>query len=110
LEVLLCRLVSGTSVYKMNLWETLWRTRGWVDMKFPEISTIVESLVDGQVGKVLVAKRYNLTLGNKSSELVLACRTELAELDTCNLSADRWSQIVGNNPFGEQLWVTGVCV
>jgi hypothetical protein len=93
LEKVLVRLITCTSMNEMNLWMTLGRTRGRVDVVTTKVSSKLESFRDGKVGKVLVSKGYNLTLGDVTSEFILSSIIETAQLDALNLSADCWSKM-----------------
>ena len=82
---------------KMDLRVAFWRTRCWVDMKTPEISAVIKSFVDGQIGEVLVPESHDFTLGYKSSELIFTRWAELAELYASDFSANCWSEVVGGD-------------
>jgi hypothetical protein len=78
---------------EMNLWVTLGRTRGRVDVVTTKVSSKLESFRDGKVGKVLVSESYDLALGNVTSEFILSSIRKTAQLDALNLSADCWSEV-----------------
>jgi hypothetical protein len=89
---------------KMDLRVAVWSTRCWVDMETPEISAIIKSFVDGQIGEILVPESHNFTLGYKSSELVFTRGAELAELDAPDFGTNRWSQIIGCDAWRKKFW------
>jgi hypothetical protein len=45
---------------EMDLWVPLWCTASWVDMVPPEVPAEVQSFLDWQVCKVLVAEGWDL--------------------------------------------------
>jgi hypothetical protein len=77
-------------------------------MQTPKVSSIVECFANWEVRKVLVTESHHLTLGNESSQLVLAGIAQLAELDTSHFSPNRWSQIIGGNSLCQKLRVAGI--
>lgn len=62
-----------------------------MDVVPAKIPTEVESLLERQMGEVLVAERDHLALGDEESELVFAGSVELAELNAGDFRADGWS-------------------
>ncbi len=70
--------VLCSTVHEVNLGVTLWGTGGLVDVMTAKVATEFESLIDGEVRKVLVAECNDLPLGNEQGELVLALLCQLA--------------------------------
>lgn len=93
LEEGLVGLVTGATMDEMNLGVASRGARGRVNVVSAKVATELESLVDGQVGKVLVAEGNDLALSNESSELVLASVGQAAQLDTGDLGADSRSKV-----------------
>lgn len=108
LEVAGGESVTGTTVNEVNLWVSLWRARGWVDVMTAKVSTVLEGLVDWKVGKVLVAECNDLALGDETGELVLAGVGESRELNAIDLSADGWGKVDGGYSLWKEVLVGGV--
>lgn len=62
-------------------------------METSKIPPIVQRLRYWQVCEVLVPEGNHFSLSNKSSQLVLPRRCELAKLYASDFAADRWSQV-----------------
>jgi hypothetical protein len=77
LEEVLPRGIVRTSVYEMDFWVALWCTRCGMDMVSAKVCTVIKSILDVQVRKVLVTERNNLSLRNEQCKLVLASLCEL---------------------------------
>ena len=86
-------VVTRSAVHQVNLGVSLRRARGRVDVVAAEVGAVVEGLLDGQVGKVLVPEGDDLALGDEAGELVLAGVGQLAQLDAAHLGAGGWRQV-----------------
>lgn len=75
-----------------------------------KVTTELQSLLNRQVGKVLVTESHYLALGDKSGELVLSSIAERAELDSLDLCANRGSQVVHAHAIGEQVGIGRISV
>lgn len=69
-----------------------------------KVSSKLKSILDWEVGKVLISESNNTTLSNKESELVLSFLGELAELDTANLRSEQWCEVLLLNSLLEKVW------
>lgn len=78
----------------MNLWVTFRSAGCGVNVVASEVATNVESFLDVEVGKILVAECYDFLLGDKQCELVFASIGQLAQLYAMDLSADICGDIV----------------
>ena len=50
--------IVGTPVHKMNFWVTFWTTGSGVDVMATKVSSKVQCLFNGKVGKVLVPESF----------------------------------------------------
>lgn len=76
-----------------------------------KVTAILESVSNGQVGKVLAPEGDDLALGDEAGELVLAGVAEGAQLDAADLGADGGRELVdGGGALWEQVGERGVCV
>lgn len=66
LEELFVALVSRASVHEMNLWVTSRSSGSGMDMEPTKVPRIVESLVDRQVGEILISESNDFSLGNET--------------------------------------------
>lgn len=96
-------LVSGAAVDEMHLRVALGRARGRVDVVTAEVAAVLQSLGDGQVGKVLAAEGDDLALGDEAGKLVLAGLVQAGELDAADLGADGGREVVDRDIAGEQV-------
>jgi hypothetical protein len=78
------------SMNQMNFGIALWSTAGWVDMMMAKITAKVQSLLDRQVGQILVAEGDNFSLSDEQGKLVLSSWGELAQLNSRNFGAGAW--------------------
>lgn len=84
--------------------------RQWFDIP-PEVPAEIQRLLDGEVGKVLVAEGNHLALGHEPRQLVLAGVAERAELDAAHLGADTRGEVGhGHGALREEVRVRGVGV
>lgn len=84
---------AADAVDEVDLGVAFWSAGGGVDVMAAKVAAEVESVFDGEIGKVLVAECDNLALGDKESELVLASGGELAELHTSDFGAGCGGQL-----------------
>ncbi len=68
----------------------------------------VKSLLDGQIGKVLLAEGYDLALGYEARELTLTGAAQLAQLDATDLSANGRSEVGDLSALRKELGVRRV--
>lgn len=95
--------VARGAVHEVHLGEVLGRTRGRVDVVAAKVGAVVEGLVDGQVGKVLVAEGDDLALGDEAGELVLAGVGQAAQLDAVDLGADGGREVCDLGAGGQEV-------
>lgn len=88
-------------VNEMNLGITLGSSTGWVDMVSAKVASKVESLLDGQVCKVLISKGHDLALGDEESELILSGGSEFAQLNAGDFGSDGGCELLDTRPFWE---------
>jgi hypothetical protein len=102
-------VVTGAAVHQMDLRVAFWSSRGWVYMVAAEEASNFQSVWNGKLGKVLVAKGNNLALSYKARELRLARIRESADLNATNLGSDAWSEVRDFDAVTEELrigWVS----
>lgn len=102
--------VTGSTVDEMDLWKTLWRAGGWVDVVAAEVFTVLECLVDGEISEILVAEGNDFALGDETGKLVLASVGEGGELDALDFSANGWGEVDGGDSLWEEVLVRCICV
>lgn len=84
---------AADAVDEVHLGVALWGAGGGVDVVATEVAAEVESILDGEIGKVLVAECDDLALGDEEGELVLAGGGELAELHATDFRASCGGQL-----------------
>lgn len=87
-------LIFRATVNQVNFRIVLRSARGWMDVQAAKISAILESFLDGQLGKVLVSKCDDLLLGYEQSELILSSVGELGQLNAGDLGAYRRGDVL----------------
>lgn len=95
------QLVAGGPVDEVDLRVVRGRARGRVDVVPAKVAAVLEGLVDGQVGKVLVPEGDDLALGDEAGELVLAGVAQAAQLDAVDLCAGG-GRVIGDSGAGRQ--------
>jgi hypothetical protein len=85
--------LAANAVDKVNLGVAFWGSGGGVDVVAAEVATKVKGILDGEIGKVLVAECDDLALGDEESKLVLAGGRKLAELHAADFGAGQRGQL-----------------
>ena len=93
LEELGCELVACAAVDEVDLWVSLWRAGGRMDVVTTEVLAVLEGVGDGELGEVLVAEGDDFALGDEAGELVFASVGQGGELNTLDGCANSWSEI-----------------
>lgn len=85
--------VALGAVDEVDLWVTLGRAAGGVDVVSPKVRAEIEGGLDGQVGKVLVAEDDDLLLRNKQRQFIFPRVVETRQLDPRHLGSEGGGQI-----------------
>lgn len=64
--------VIGSAVHEMDLGIPFGAAIGGMNVQAAEVGAEIESFLNGQIGKILIEKDEDFSLGGKESELVLA--------------------------------------
>jgi hypothetical protein len=95
--------IVGSAMDKMYLRIPLGTASGGMDVQAAKISTVIECLLNGEVGEILVEKYEDFPLRNKESELVFAGVGEAAQLDAGDGRAGRRREIFFRHSRGEKI-------
>ena len=94
----------------MNFWVPFWRTTCRVDVMSTKVTTIFKSILDWEIGKVLVTESDNLALSNKQSQLIFAFFCEFAELNTTNFRANGRCEVLNLGTVNQEVLERGICI
>jgi hypothetical protein len=97
-------LVLSTAVHEMHFRVPFWSAGCWMDVQTSKISAIVQCLLDGQLGEVLVSKCHDFLLSDQQCKFVLAGVCQLRELDARNLSANGGGDVLDLDALWQQIW------
>lgn len=108
LEVVFSGGVAGTAVYQVDSRESLGSTGSLMDMRRTVVFGEIQSFLNWQVCKILVAESDDLLLGNEERELVLAGAVELAQLNSTDFGSDVGCKVFDFNSVLDEVGKGGI--
>jgi hypothetical protein len=91
-------------MHDMDFGVSLWYPSSCVHMMPSEVSTKGNSLINREIGEILVAKDKDLTLGSKKRKLVFCFVRKRGELDSGDLSASCGRELLSSHSWVEEIF------
>jgi len=108
LEKLVDLFVIPIAINDMKPGKSRYRASDGLVIRLPKVVCELLLLRGTNVGKILVSKHDNFSLGYKEGKLVPLLRRERRKLETCNFGPHLWGDGCSNDPWKQQVAFRGV--
>ena len=98
------RSVASTAMDQVDFWIALWGSTCGMDVMPAKVAAVFQRLTNWQIGKVLVAKRYDFAPCYQERQLIFAFVGQRAKLDARDFRSDRRGEILFLDAWLEKVW------